>query len=149
MMVILSLGELVFDDPLSIATPNSGDVGGFEWDNQATSSLSPHSPSEETSAVFQLSNELSSAKLEISTLRQRIQSYKDVLDVRDRQLFEVRDKASGESFNQVHVEDYKNLELQVRSYKEQNAVLNEEILKLNQMYNSAKAEAIKEKRYII
>jgi len=141
------LGELVFDDPLSVATYASGGNGDFESDNHTASFVFPHTPPlEETSAVFQLSRDLSTAKAELDKYRQRIQSYQEVLDLRDKQLFEMRDKASTQSESEVDIEDYKNLELQVRSYKEQNALLNEEILKLHQMCNSSQSEAAKEKR---
>ena len=140
-------GELVFDDPLSVSAVNENP--DFEWDSQvASSAVTQSSSQEETSAVFQLSKELSNAKTEIEKYRQRLQSYQEVLDIRDKQLFEVRDKISSENFSHVDIEDYKNLEMQVRSYKEQNALLNEEILKLHQMNNKSSLEAKNEKRYL-
>ena len=138
----------MFDDPLSVPTFSAGDNPDFEWDNQQVSPCESArlSSQEETSAVFQLSKELSSARSEIDKYRQRLQSYQEVLSSRDKQLFEVRDKISSQNFSQVNIEDYKSLELQIRSYKEQNALLNEEILKLHQMNNKSANEARNEKR---
>ena len=143
------LDQLVFDDPLSAVAPRMPVMDGaeFEWDNETPSALSsPNSNLEGSSVVFQLTDELSKVRKELDDCRQRIQSYKEVLASRDRQLFEIRDEMSSQSSISTHSEEFRNLQQQARSYRDQNAVLNEEVLKLNQMFHKANTEATNEKR---
>ena len=117
----------------------------FEWDTEAAATVSNLTIQEETSPVFQLTNELASVKAELEAYRQRVQSYQEVLALRDKQLFEMKDEISSPSHSQV-AEELKNLEDQCRSYKEQNSLLNEEILKLHQMYNKTHTLAETQKK---
>ena len=115
----------------------------FEWDNAVGStSSSPQLPhSSESGAIFHLTEELSSLKEELEHSRQKIQSYQEVLALRDQQLFQMRDEMSNHEYPSTDHRAWNDLEEQVRSYREQNAFLNEEILKLHEMHNKSVAEA--------
>ncbi|XP_076803369.1 uncharacterized protein LOC143447247 isoform X2 [Clavelina lepadiformis] len=140
-------GQLNFDDPLAISTtPLSSGLPEFEWDNEINSatgsSASPFSTThDESSALFQLSHELADAKAELARCQQRITSYQEVLASRDRQLFEMQDELLGNDKSIVTSEAYQNMEEQVKSYRDQNALLNEEVLKLHQMCNRTRLQA--------
>lgn len=136
------LGEVVSNHPLS--SPASSALGNleFEWDNDIEPPSSPQrSHSSESSSVFQFTEEISNLKQELDQCRLKIQSYQEVLALRDQQLFRIRDELSNQEFHESQHNTWNVLEEQVRSYREQNAFLNEEVLKLHQMHNKSAAEA--------
>jgi len=159
---VISNGVHVEDHPLAIATtptkprfraklPSAASVGleEYEWDSEATSMASPWVRNEsldENSAVFNLSKELADANKELEKCRTRIKSYQEVLAARDRQLFDLQDKQNLGASSVQKTEAYLNMEEQARSYQAQNALLNEEVLKLHQMCNKARNYAREQKR---
>nr|CAB3266838.1 TBC1 domain family member 2B-like [Phallusia mammillata] len=128
----------VFDDPLrsSKFSLSSSTFDDYEWDGDT---LSPSAVNiEETNKLTMLTKELNETKKDLAKCRDRITSYQEVLASRDRQLFEMQDQLDpGESLSLEQTEAYKSIEEQLKSYRDQNALLNEEVLKLHDMFNKS------------
>nr|XP_009861938.1 TBC1 domain family member 2B-like [Ciona intestinalis] len=140
--------------PSPLDSNSNGHGDEYEWDNPITpadpSPVSLTSNMDEQGALFQLSKELSEAKAELTKCRDRITSYQEVLASRDQQLFEIQDQINNQETNEksraVTSEGYHNMEEQARSYREQNCLLNEEVLKLHQMCQKYKDQAHQQRR---